>query len=155
MVTSDQYSTGPEGWLSDSQPGIEEGAAPCNEDCLDRATSPSCCTSSRQELNATKRRLAAALTIEDLRSIAKRRTPKVAFDYADGAAETELSLSPGRVRHSVTSNSILASQILTEQITRTMRLLGARTLDELNAAHITRLERLGRKGADVGGGECP
>ncbi len=46
-------------------------------------------------------------------------------------------------------------QILTEQITRTMRLLGARTLDELNAAHITQLERLGRKGADVGGGECP
>ena len=42
------------------------------------------------ELNATKRRLAAALTIEDLRSIAKRRTPKVAFDYADGAADTAL-----------------------------------------------------------------
>lgn len=48
------------------------------------------------ELNATKRRLAAALTIEDLRSIAKRRTPKVAFDYADGAAETELSLARAR-----------------------------------------------------------
>jgi L-lactate dehydrogenase (cytochrome) len=46
-------------------------------------------------------------------------------------------------------------QILTEQITRTMRLLGARTVDELNAAHITQLERLGRKGADVSGGECP
>ena len=48
------------------------------------------------ELNATKRRLAAALTIEDLRSIAKRRTPKVAFDYADGAAETEVSLARAR-----------------------------------------------------------
>jgi L-lactate dehydrogenase (cytochrome) len=46
-------------------------------------------------------------------------------------------------------------QILTEQITRTMRLLGARTLDELNATHITQLERLGRNGATVSGGECP
>ena len=45
--------------------------------------------------------------------------------------------------------------ILTAQITRTMRLLGAGTLDELNAAHITQFERLGRKGADVSGGECP
>ena len=33
------------------------------------------------ELNAKKRRLAAALTIDDLRTIAKRRTPKPAFDY--------------------------------------------------------------------------
>ena len=40
---------------------------------------------------ATKRRLDAALTIEDLRRIAKRRTPKAAFDYTDGAAEDELS----------------------------------------------------------------
>ena len=28
-----------------------------------------------------------ALTIEDLRRIAKRRTPKAAFDYTDGAAD--------------------------------------------------------------------
>ena len=43
------------------------------------------------ELNAKKRRLAAALTIDDLRTIAKRRTPKAAFDYTEGAAEAELS----------------------------------------------------------------
>jgi L-lactate dehydrogenase (cytochrome) len=50
----------------------------------------------RPELNARKRRLAAALTIEDLRRIAKRRTPKVAFDYVDGAAEGEISLVRAR-----------------------------------------------------------
>ena len=46
--------------------------------------------------SATERRLRSALTIDDLRAIAKRRTPKGAFDYADGAAEAELSL--GRAR---------------------------------------------------------
>lgn len=50
----------------------------------------------RPEFNATKRRLAAAYTIEDLRRIAKRRTPKAAFDYTDGAAEDELSLERAR-----------------------------------------------------------
>jgi isopentenyl diphosphate isomerase/L-lactate dehydrogenase-like FMN-dependent dehydrogenase len=50
----------------------------------------------RPERSATKRRLAAALTIEDLRRIAKRRTPRAAFDYTDGAAEAELSLSRAR-----------------------------------------------------------
>ena len=48
------------------------------------------------QLNATKRRLDAALTIEDLRRIAKRRTPRAAFDYTDGAAEDELSLTRAR-----------------------------------------------------------
>ena len=46
--------------------------------------------------NATTRRLNAALTIADLRTIAKRRTPKAAFDYTDGAAEQELSLTRAR-----------------------------------------------------------
>jgi L-lactate dehydrogenase (cytochrome) len=50
----------------------------------------------RPEFNRTKRRLDAALTIEDLRRIAKRRTPKAAFDYTDGAAEDELSLQRAR-----------------------------------------------------------
>ena len=45
---------------------------------------------------ATYRRLAAALTISDLRDIAKRRTPRAAFDYTDGAAEGELSLARAR-----------------------------------------------------------
>ncbi len=47
-------------------------------------------------LNAKKRRLEGALTIYDLRSIAKHRTPKAAFDYTDGAAEGELSLARSR-----------------------------------------------------------
>ena len=42
------------------------------------------------------RRLAGALTIEDLRRIAKRRTPKPAFDYTDGAADGEVSLARAR-----------------------------------------------------------
>lgn len=50
----------------------------------------------KPELNAKKRRLAAALTIHDLRDIAQRRTPKAAFDYTDGAAEGEVSLSRAR-----------------------------------------------------------
>lgn len=48
------------------------------------------------ELNAKKRRLDAALTIDDLRTIAKRRTPKAAFDYTEGAAEGEISLRRAR-----------------------------------------------------------
>jgi L-lactate dehydrogenase (cytochrome) len=47
-------------------------------------------------LNPTARRLADALTIADLRQNAKRRTPKAAFDYTDGAAEEELSLARAR-----------------------------------------------------------
>ncbi|MCT9820991.1 alpha-hydroxy-acid oxidizing protein [Microbacterium sp. W1N] len=50
----------------------------------------------KPELDATKRRLESALTIADLRTIAKRRTPKAAFDYTDGAAEGELSLARAR-----------------------------------------------------------
>ncbi|WP_336646441.1 alpha-hydroxy acid oxidase [Microbacterium sp. USHLN186] len=47
-------------------------------------------------LDGRRRRLDAALTIDDLRRIAKRRTPKAAFDYTDGAAEGELSLARAR-----------------------------------------------------------
>ena len=43
-----------------------------------------------------ERRLAKALTVEDLRRIAKRRTPKPAFDYTDGAADGEVSLARAR-----------------------------------------------------------
>ncbi|MFE7844139.1 alpha-hydroxy-acid oxidizing protein [Microbacterium sp. NPDC057407] len=50
----------------------------------------------KPEFNGRKRRLDAALTIYDLRAIAKRRTPKAAFDYTDGAAEGELSLARAR-----------------------------------------------------------
>ena len=47
-------------------------------------------------MNPTDRRLAQALTIADLRAIAKRRTPKAPFDYTEGAAEGELSLARAR-----------------------------------------------------------
>lgn len=50
----------------------------------------------KPDLNASRRRLSAALTIEDLRTIAKRRTPKAAFDYTEGAAEGEISLARAR-----------------------------------------------------------
>ncbi len=47
-------------------------------------------------LNAKKRRLESAQTVYDLRTIAKRRTPRAAFDYTDGAAEAEFSLNRAR-----------------------------------------------------------
>ncbi|GAA4418544.1 quinone-dependent L-lactate dehydrogenase [Georgenia halophila] len=50
----------------------------------------------KPDLNSRRRRLSAALTIDDLRTIARRRTPAAAFDYTDGAAEGELSLRRAR-----------------------------------------------------------
>src|ERR1035437_113553 len=48
------------------------------------------------ELNLTRRRLDRALTINDLRTLARRRTPRAVFDYTDGAAEGEISLRRAR-----------------------------------------------------------
>lgn len=48
------------------------------------------------QLNAHARRLSRASTIEDLRGIAKRRTPRSVFDYTDGSAEDESSLRRSR-----------------------------------------------------------
>ncbi|ALJ19465.1 alpha-hydroxy acid oxidase [Microbacterium sp. No. 7] len=50
----------------------------------------------RPQFDGVARRLDRALTIADLRAIAKRRTPKAAFDYTDGAAEGEVSLARAR-----------------------------------------------------------
>jgi L-lactate dehydrogenase (cytochrome) len=50
-------------------------------------------------LSSKKRRLSKALTIEDLRVLAKKRTPKGPFDYTDGAAESESSLNRARHRY--------------------------------------------------------
>jgi len=47
-------------------------------------------------LNGRKRRLTRALTIYDLRDIAKRRTPQAPFDYTDGGADSESSLTRAR-----------------------------------------------------------
>jgi L-lactate dehydrogenase (cytochrome) len=46
-----------------------------------------------------KRRLSRALTIYDLRNIAKRRTPQAPFDYTDGGADTESSLTRARAAY--------------------------------------------------------
>jgi L-lactate dehydrogenase (cytochrome) len=50
----------------------------------------------KPDLNGRRRRLTSALTIEDLQRIAKRRTPTAAFDYTDGAADGEISLTRAR-----------------------------------------------------------
>lgn len=42
------------------------------------------------------RRLARAVTIEDLRTLARRRAPRAAFDYTDGGAESEVSMRRAR-----------------------------------------------------------
>ena len=47
-------------------------------------------------LPSREKRLAKALTIWDLRAIAKRRTPTGPFDYTDGAAESEVTLERAR-----------------------------------------------------------
>jgi L-lactate dehydrogenase (cytochrome) len=44
----------------------------------------------------TERRLSRALTIGDLRLLARRRTPRSVFDYVDGSAEDELSIDRAR-----------------------------------------------------------
>lgn len=50
----------------------------------------------KPDFNPRRRRLAKAQTIADLRLIAKRRTPRAAFDYTDGGAEGELSIIRAR-----------------------------------------------------------
>lgn len=47
-------------------------------------------------LPSRQKRLAKALTIWDLRLIAKRRTPTGPFDYTDGSAESEITLERAR-----------------------------------------------------------
>ncbi|HEY1840568.1 MAG TPA: alpha-hydroxy acid oxidase [Mycobacterium sp.] len=50
----------------------------------------------KPRLDHVQRRLDGAQTIGDLRRLAKRRTPRAAFDYTDGAAEEEVSLARAR-----------------------------------------------------------
>jgi len=47
-------------------------------------------------LSPVERRLAAAATVWDLRTVARRHVPRAVFDYVDGAAETEISLRRSR-----------------------------------------------------------
>lgn len=48
------------------------------------------------DLNLKRARLSDAQTIDELRKIAKRRTPAAAFDYTDGAADDEISMNRAR-----------------------------------------------------------
>src|SRR5699024_2599097 len=50
----------------------------------------------KPSLDFRANRLSRAYSIADLRKIAKRRTPKAAFDYTDGAADRESSLPRAR-----------------------------------------------------------
>jgi len=50
----------------------------------------------RVPLDPVERRLSHAHTVADLRAIAARRAPRAVFDYADGAAEQEISLCRAR-----------------------------------------------------------
>jgi L-lactate dehydrogenase (cytochrome) len=50
----------------------------------------------KPDLNRKRRRLKAANTIYDLRVLARKRTPRSAFDYTDGGADAELSLRRNR-----------------------------------------------------------
>lgn len=50
----------------------------------------------KPEFNTRIRHLNASLTTADLRDVARRRTPKAAFDHADGAAESEISMVRAR-----------------------------------------------------------
>jgi L-lactate dehydrogenase (cytochrome) len=56
-----------------------------------------CCGHGRSNsTRPTQRRLSRALTVDDLRTAARRRTPRAVFDYTDGAAEAETSLRRAR-----------------------------------------------------------
>ncbi|MGH8878328.1 MAG: alpha-hydroxy acid oxidase [Stackebrandtia sp.] len=50
----------------------------------------------RPRFSPARRRLESAVTIYDLREAARRRTPTAAFDYTDGAAESEISIARAR-----------------------------------------------------------
>ncbi|MDL9978373.1 alpha-hydroxy acid oxidase [Microbacterium candidum] len=51
---------------------------------------------SQRGLDRAERRVASAYTIDDLRRIAKRRTPSGPFHYVDGGAEEEVSMQRAR-----------------------------------------------------------
>src|SRR5262245_51217847 len=48
------------------------------------------------QLDRTGRRLARAASVDDLRSLARRRAPRAVFDYTDGAAGQEIALRRAR-----------------------------------------------------------
>ena len=77
------------------------------------------------ELNPTRRRLNRALTIADLRAIARQRVPRAPFDYVDGAAAAEISLR--RARELFTDLQFVPSVLRdVAEIDTSITILGAR-----------------------------
>ncbi|HEV7203770.1 MAG TPA: alpha-hydroxy acid oxidase [Jatrophihabitans sp.] len=74
----------------------------------------------------TRRRLAKAFTIADLRTVARRRSPRSVFDYTDGAAGDEISL--GRAR-SLFDDLVLNPSVLRDVsiVDTSTMILGARS----------------------------
>ena len=74
----------------------------------------------------TDRLLSRAFTIEDLRSIAKKRTPKGPFDYTDGGADKELSML--RARQSFESVQFIPSVLKdVSEVSLSQKILGRET----------------------------
>ncbi|RZL66960.1 MAG: alpha-hydroxy-acid oxidizing enzyme, partial [Rhodococcus sp. (in: high G+C Gram-positive bacteria)] len=75
-------------------------------------------------LDRAARRLRKASTIEDLRLVARRRTPRSVFDYVDGAAEQEISI--GRAR-SAFANIEFKPRVLRDvaEVSTSVTVLGA------------------------------
>src|SRR5215831_16141651 len=69
-------------------------------------------------------RLSKCLTIDDLRTLAKRRLPRVVFDYIDGGAEAEVTL---RANASAFEATTLRprSAVFTPSVDLRTRVLGA------------------------------
>ena len=66
-------------------------------------------------------RLSRAATIEDLRTLAQRTTPRAAFDYVDGAAGAELSLARSRdAYHSVEYTPSVLTDVADVDMTTTV-----------------------------------
>jgi L-lactate dehydrogenase (cytochrome) len=53
----------------------------------------------RFEASPVRRRLARAITIDDLRAVARRQVPRAVFDYVDGGAEDEISMARARAAY--------------------------------------------------------
>ena len=73
------------------------------------------------ELDGTRRRLAGAYTVGDLRRIARARTPRSIFDYVDGAAEGEVSIARARrVLRGLTFHPAVLRDVSEVDVTTTM-----------------------------------
>lgn len=100
-------------------------------------------------LNGKKRRLESALTVWDLRTIAKRRTPKAPFDYCDGSAEAELSLA--RAREAL-ENVEFQPAILRDvsQVSTSWEVMGSRVAFPVGVAPTGSTRMMHHEGEDAG-----